>query len=90
MAVDTANKRSSAINTASAVPYIFPFPDNSISRFDRRHLVFVYPVFGENFFGLGGIYCVQVENRFWDILEENRALLVAAETRTFNIENNQC
>lgn len=42
MAVDTANKRSSAINVSSPWRSRLPFPDGTIDQGDRQHVAYMY------------------------------------------------
>lgn len=42
MAIDTANKRASAINVSSPWRSSLPFPDGVIAQLDRQHTAFMY------------------------------------------------
>ncbi len=42
MAIDTQAKRMSVIGLNMPVPSLLPEPDNSISNFDRQHLLWLY------------------------------------------------
>lgn len=42
MALDTANKRSSAINVSSPWRARLPFPDGTVAQLDRQHVNFMY------------------------------------------------
>jgi hypothetical protein len=42
MAIDTANKRSSAINISIPWRGMLPLPDGAIDQADRQHTAFMY------------------------------------------------
>lgn len=42
MALDTADKRSSAVNIGSPWRGLLPFPSGSIDQQDRQHIAYMY------------------------------------------------
>jgi hypothetical protein len=61
MAIDTANRRYSAVNVGSPWRGILPFPDGDVGYNDRKHVAFLYSgadqpgEFGENDYTIYGI-----------------------------------
>jgi hypothetical protein len=61
MALDTANRRYSAVNVGSPWRGILPFPDGDVGYNDRKHVAFLYSgadqpgEFGDNDYTIVGI-----------------------------------
>ena len=75
MAIDTAAKRSSALDHEEPWQFGIPFPDGTISQADRQHLAFCY----------SGITVVEVITEELDLTAPGRDYALTALERDFTL-----
>lgn len=82
MALDTQQKRMSAVGVALPVPSLLPIPDGDIDEIDRQICVWFASVIAAG----GYTTLAAPAHRTFVVVAENRAFVVEAENRTFVVE----